>query len=81
MLWRGAQHVLNLRIQDETLRRDLAAHAIARVMQPLLASLRPSRMLLAEAHNINGARGFPLTEEEVTDLARTEVYWFLKRRK
>ena len=81
VLWRGAQHVLRLRVRNETLRRDLAAHAIDHVLQPLLASLRPSRVLLAEAHNVNGNAGFPLLEEEVNNITRTEIYWFLQRRR
>ena len=55
--------------------RDLCAHKIRRTVAPMIAGRRPRNVLLAEAHGVNGAQGFPLHESEVDDLVKTEV-WF-----
>lgn len=57
--------------------RDLCAHKIRRTVAPLIARRKPPNMLLAEAHGVNGAQGFPLHESEVNDLVKTEVWYAL----
>ena len=48
--------------------------------------LRPHRgpqaahVLRAEAHDVNGAAGFPLEEREVNGLVTTEIFWALPNR-
>jgi hypothetical protein len=57
--------------------RDHAAWRIKQVIAPMLAAHRRSNAVLAEAHGVNGAAGFPLTEEEVTDVVRREMFFAL----
>ncbi len=58
----------------ETQKRDLTAHRIRRLLRPMIAIRKPSRVLLAEAHGVNGADGFPLAEPEVTDIVAMLVW-------
>lgn len=64
-------------IEREQARRELAEHRIRRLLAPMIAARKPRNVLLAEAHGVNGAADFPLTEEEVTDVVRTEVFYSL----
>jgi hypothetical protein len=64
-------------VEREQVRRDLAEHRIRRLLAPMIAARKPPNALLAEAHGVNGAAGFPLTEEEVTDVVRGEVFFSL----
>lgn len=70
---------LRFLVQDTAKREDerrmLARHRIRRTLQPLVAMHKPSHILRAEAHGVNGAEGFPLTEPEVDDIVATEL-WF-----
>jgi hypothetical protein len=52
---------------------------VKRRLRPLIALRKPSNVLLAEAHDVNGASGFPLEEREVNSIAATEMYWALPR--
>jgi hypothetical protein len=61
-------------IERERVRRELAEHRIRRLLAPMIALRKPHNALLAEAHGVNGAAEFPLTEEEVTDLV-LEATW------
>jgi hypothetical protein len=76
-VYRIAQHILTLRLADMHARRELAARHIKRLIEPMIGARKPSRALLAEAHGINGEEGFPLTEDEVADVVRDEVWWSL----
>lgn len=58
----------------EAQKRDLTTHRIRRLLRPMIAIRKPSRTLLAEAHGVNGADGFPLAEPEVTDIVAMEVW-------
>ena len=71
---RGTQYSLQLTLERENARRDLCAHRIRRTVAPMIAARKPRNVLLAEAHGINGEAGFPLIEEEVNDLVKTEVW-------
>jgi hypothetical protein len=77
-VYRIARHILTLRLADMHARRDLAGHHIKRLLAPMIGARKPSRALLAEAHGINGEEDFPLTEDEVCDIVRTEVWWALQ---
>ena len=72
-----ARHVLGLRLAAEEQRRDGAASRIRRLLKPMIGMRKMPSALLAEAHGVNGNNDFPLTEEEVTDIVRTEVWWSL----
>lgn len=76
-VFRIARHILTLKLADMHARRELAAHHIKRLLEPMIGSRKPSRALLAEAHGVNGEEGFPLTEDEVRDVVRDEVWWSL----
>jgi hypothetical protein len=73
------RHLLRQEVHRHEVARELAAWRIERLVKPMIAAHRPSNVLLAEAHGVNGAAGFPLTEAEVTDVVRREVYWALPR--
>lgn len=68
---------LDQRLKSEENKRDLATHHVRRAVAPMIAARQPSRALLAEAHGVNGAAGFPLTEDEVGEAVRIEVWWSL----
>jgi hypothetical protein len=73
------RHLVVIHAERETQRRDLAAHKICRLLAPMIALRRPWGALMAEAHGVNGASGFPLTEAEVSELVETEVWFALPR--
>jgi hypothetical protein len=76
-VYRIARDILTQKLADMHARRELAAHHIRRLLEPMIGSRKPSRALLAESHGVNGEEGFPLTEEEVRDIVRDEVWWSL----
>ena len=78
-IWRLQRHVLGLHLEAEERRRDLAEARVKRRLRPLIALRKPSNVLLAEAHDVNGAAGFPLEEREVNSIAATEMYWAMPR--
>lgn len=47
---------------------------IGEIILPMIKERRPKNALLAEAHGVNGARGFLLTEDEVNETA-AEAVW------
>ena len=61
--------------ERETTRRDVAEHRIKRALRPMIAVHKPWGTLMSEAHGINGEAQYPLTEDEVSDMVRIEV-WF-----
>jgi hypothetical protein len=69
--------LLRQEVERQQVARDLAAHRVRRAVAPMLAAHRRSNAVLAEAHGVNGAAGFPLTEEEVTDVVRREMFFAL----
>jgi len=62
----------------ETKRSVCALHIVQRI-RPLIATKRPRNQVRAEAHDCNGAEGFPFAEPEVTGLVDRE-YYFAGRR-
>ncbi len=69
------RHLLWQEIQRQRAFQDVVGSRIRRVIRPMIAVRKKSNVLLAEAHGVNGEAGFPLSEEQVTDIVRTEV-WF-----
>lgn len=57
-----------------------ATRRIKQTLAPLIDAGAPKNRLLAEAFNANEDVGSPLSEEEVGEIAATEVYWSLRRR-
>ena len=74
-IWKLQRHVLGLYLEAEERRRDLAEARVKRRIRPLIALRKPRNVLLAEAHDVNGAAGFPLEEREVNSIARAEMFW------
>jgi hypothetical protein len=71
----GLRHILRLKLRDERVRRALATHRIKQLLRPMIALHKRWGELMAESHGYNGENGFPLTENEVSDIVETEV-WF-----
>jgi hypothetical protein len=69
--------LLRQEMERHRVARELAAYRIERFIKPMIAARKPPNALYAEAHGINGAAGFPLSEEEVTDIVRERMYWAL----
>jgi hypothetical protein len=74
---RGLRHVLELHLHREAVWRGLAANRVPWTVKRLIRQRKPSNVLLAEAHGVNGASGFPLLEAEVSDVVENEVWWAL----
>jgi len=64
-------------LADESDVRETATQNIKRLVAPMIAIRKPSGAVFAEAHGFNGKSGFPLTEEEVTDVVKREMYFAL----
>jgi hypothetical protein len=73
------RHLLHGGVEREEVRRGLAAYRIERLIRPMIAIRKRSNAILAEAHGVNGAAGFPLAEAEVNDLVDTELFQALPR--
>jgi hypothetical protein len=73
-IWKLQRHVLGLHLEAEERRRDLAEARMKRRLRPLIALRKPPNVVLAEAHGVNGAAGFPLDEPEVNSIAVAEMY-------
>ena len=59
-------------------KRSLTALHIVRRIKPLIETKRPRNVVAAEAHDVNGAEGFPFAEPEVAGIVDRE-YWFAGR--
>lgn len=70
---RMQRHLLDQAIEREMRRRALVRSAIFRVVWPMIRRWQPSNAILAEAHSVNGAHGFPFLEEEVAELVADAV--------
>jgi hypothetical protein len=55
--------------------RTLAEGEVRRVVRRMAMVRRPANAILAEAHGVNGERGFPLTEREVDEVAYLTARW------
>lgn len=51
----------------------IVAAEIRIALEPLIGNFKPPNVLLAEAHGVNGERGFWLTEKQVHDITVQEV--------
>lgn len=54
-------------------RRDVVVHKICRAIKPMILRQQRSNAMRAEAHEINGATGFLLTETEVDVVVADEI--------
>lgn len=67
-VYRLQKHLFGLELERRQRRRDIAAMNVRRRVWPLMKLGRPRNVLLAEAHDVNGAAKFPLDEPEVTEI-------------
>jgi len=74
------RHLLAGEIRRQRARQDVAAARIRRLLGPMIAMRRKANVLFAEAYGVNGEAGFPLSEEQVTDIVRTEIWFALPAR-
>ncbi|HEX3576579.1 MAG TPA: hypothetical protein VHU42_18425 [Rhodopila sp.] len=66
---------LRKRLDAEDLRHKILADRIRRSLTPLIARRARWGELMATAHDVNAAAGFPLAEETVSVVVEEEV-WF-----
>jgi hypothetical protein len=80
-VFRLQRHLLGLHLERLMSKRDIAEMRIKQRVRPLIASLKPPNVVLAEANDVNGAEGFPFDEVSVNDIARGEVYFARRQRR
>ena len=78
-VFRLQRHLFFQRLERLEVARDLATHRIKRLIAPMIAVRKRSNAILAEAHGVNGAASFPLTEDEVTEVVVGEMNQSLRR--
>jgi len=75
----GLRHILTLNLENEERRRAMTEHRIQRRIYSVIEKRKPSNVVLAEAHDVNGVDGFPFDETDVTTMAvvamRRAVRW------
>jgi hypothetical protein len=59
--------------------RDLTAGKVRQVVRRMAMVRRPANAILAEAHGVNGERGFPLLEREVDEIAFLTTRWVFRQ--
>jgi hypothetical protein len=75
-----ANWLLDRHLQDERTQRGLVENRIDFALRTKIRLLRKSSALRAEAHDVNAALGFPLSEQEVDDRVAELMSAFLDRR-
>jgi hypothetical protein len=73
-VYRLQQHILGLRLEQLENKRADAVSRIRRRVREHIAIGKPRNAVRAEAHDVNGAAGFPLDEPDVTAIADIAVY-------
>ena len=72
-------HVFRQHLERLEIQRAVTELRIKRRIKPLVAMRKPTNAVLAEAHDVNGAEGFPFDEADVNTIATTEIYWAMPR--
>jgi hypothetical protein len=78
---RFARHALTQAYREAHTRREIARYRIARNARRMIEGNAPTAAVWAEAHNINGEAGFPLTEDEVKQEVVAEAAAVVRARK
>lgn len=68
-----AQHLFRQEAERITTRRSVTEYQVAKASRRLMEMNAPVGRIWAEAHNENGAAGFPLTEREVEGVVKAEA--------
>jgi hypothetical protein len=79
-VFRLQKHLLGQHLERLETKRAVTEMRIKRRIRPMIAVGKPRNAVLAEAHDVNGAEGFPFDEPDVNDIALGEV-WLTGRRR
>ena len=77
---RGLFNILDQHLAARAIQREVTAMHVRRLLAPMIATRRPSNVLLAEAHGVNGAAGFPFSEAEINDMVKIQVWLAMNKR-
>ena len=78
---RMARHLLRQSFQASQRNREAVRYRVSRVARRMLESNATVQSIWAEAHNVNGEAGFPLTEDEVKQEVIAEAAAVVRNRK
>jgi hypothetical protein len=79
-VYRLQQHILGLHLDRLMAKRAVAEGRLKQRIRPLIALRKPRNVVLAEAHDVNGAEGFPFDEPDATFLALRELHFAGRQR-
>ena len=79
-VYRLQQHILGMHLDRLMARRAIAESRIKNRIWPPMKQRKPRNVLLAEAHDVNGAAGFPFDEPDVTTITAREMHFAGRRR-
>ena len=79
-VFRLQKHLLGQHLDRLETRRAITESRVRRRIKPMIAIGKPRNAVLAEAHDVNGAEGFPFDEPDVNDIASGEI-WLAGRRR
>ena len=74
-VFRLQKHILGLHLDQLIAKRAVAEGRLKHRIRPLIALRKPRNVVLAEAHDVNGAEGFPFDEPDATFLALREIHF------
>ena len=74
------KHILGLHLERLETRRAITESRIKNRIWPLMKQRQPRNLLLAEAHDVNGAAGFPFDEPDVTTITAREMHFAGRQR-
>lgn len=74
-----ALFVMHCHVDNAVARREEAAGRVRRRVRPLISTRARSSAIRAEAHDVNGEAGFPLSEDETDEIVKNEMFWAMQR--
>jgi hypothetical protein len=74
-VFRLQKHILGLHLDQLMAKRAIAEGRLKHRIRPLIKLRQPRNRVLAEAHDVNGAEGFPFDEPDVNFLALREIHF------
>ena len=79
-VFRLQKHILGLHLDRLIAKRAVTEGRLKQRIRPLIALRQPRNVVLAEAHDVNGAEGFPFDEPDATFLALREIHFAGRQR-
>jgi hypothetical protein len=79
-VYRLQRYLLGQHLERLENRRAITAMKVRARIRPLLELRKPRNVVLAEAHDVNGAAGFPFDEPDVTDIANRQAFYAGRQR-